>query len=74
MNIKGLLGCFVLTFAAAFLANAAVVYAWNAVRHGEGAFEWGTSFVLAITIGSAVTFVDAWRRRPTDQDSLEATK
>lgn len=34
-----------------FPISAAVIYLWNLIRHGEGAFDWGTSLVLSIVFG-----------------------
>lgn len=47
-----------ITFALAFITNAIVVYLWNLIFHGKGAFDWGLAVVVAITISIAVSL--AW--------------
>jgi uncharacterized membrane protein YagU involved in acid resistance len=51
MKIKEFLIRFVIVFAVVFVVNAVVVYLWNLIVHGEGAFNWGLSFTLAIVVG-----------------------
>jgi len=51
MKIKKFLIQFVIYFSLVFVVNAIVVYVWNLVRHGEGAFDWQLSFTLAIIVG-----------------------
>ena len=50
MKIKRFLIQFVTIFALAFVINTIVVYLWNLIAHGEGAFDWGLSFTLAIVL------------------------
>jgi low affinity Fe/Cu permease len=59
MRIRGFLKQFAFVFAAVLVSNAAVVYLWNLVFHGEGVFDWGLTFTLAITIGIAVALATA---------------
>ena len=61
MKIKKFLMHFVTTFAVTFVVNAIVVYIWNVIRHGEGAFNWETTFFFAITFGIVLPLLDAWR-------------
>ena len=51
MKIKEFLIRFVIVFAVVFVVNAIVVYLWNLIVHGEGAFNWGLSLTLAIVVG-----------------------
>ncbi len=51
MKIKRFLIDFVIVFALAFVTNAIVVYLWNLIRHGEGAFNWVSSLTVAIVLG-----------------------
>lgn len=51
MKIKEFLIKFVIYFSLVFVVNAIVIYLWNLVRHGEGAFNWATTFTLAIILG-----------------------
>ena len=51
MKIKDFLIRFAIIFALVLVINPIVVYVWNLVRHGEGAFDWQLSFTLAIIVG-----------------------
>jgi len=51
MKIKNFLIGFVTTFAVVLVVNVIVVYVWNLVQYGEGAFNWGLSFTLAVIVG-----------------------
>lgn len=51
MKIKTFLTRFGLVFAVTFAANALAVYLWNVIAHGQGAFEWETSFRFAVILG-----------------------
>ena len=51
MKIKNLLISFVTTFALVFIVNVIVIYLWNLIMHGQGAFNWGLSFTLAVIVG-----------------------
>ncbi len=44
-----------ITFFSVFVTNAIIVYLWNLLFHGKGAFNWGVTIVLAITISIAVS-------------------
>lgn len=44
-----------ITFFSVFVTNAIIVYLWNILFHGKGAFNWGVTIVLAITISIAVS-------------------
>ena len=63
MDLKKLLIVFVTTFAAALVANATVVYFWNLIFHGQGSFDWGRSFFLAIVLGIVLSVIDALKSR-----------
>ncbi|GAH75760.1 unnamed protein product [marine sediment metagenome] len=54
MNIKNLLIGFATIFAVTLVAATIVTYLWNLIRHGQGAFDWETSFRLAIILGIVV--------------------
>jgi len=45
---------FIVIFIVVFVSNAIVVYLWNFISYGKGAFDWGLTLGLAITIGIAV--------------------
>jgi ATP/ADP translocase len=51
MKVKRFLIHFGIAFAVTFVVNAIVVYIYNAITHGEGAFNWETTFRFAITFG-----------------------
>ena len=51
MKIKRILINFVIVFAVALVVNVIVVYLWNLIAHGQGAFEWATPFRFAIILG-----------------------
>jgi len=57
MKIKKFLIQFVIVFAVTFVVNAIVVYVWNLVQHGEGAFNWGLSFTLAVILGIVLPII-----------------
>ena len=51
MKIKEFLIHFIVAFIVAFVINAIVVYLWNLIRFGEGAFNWGLAFYFGIVCG-----------------------
>jgi len=51
MKVKTFLIRFVIAFVVAFVINAAVVYLWNLIRYGGGAFNWGLAFYFGIVCG-----------------------
>ena len=59
MKIKSLLIGFAITFAVVFVVNAIVVYLWNLIMHGQGAFDWGLSFTLAVIVGIVLPVIRA---------------
>jgi len=59
MKIKNLLIGFAITFAVSFVVNAVVVYLWNLIVHGDGAFNWGLSLTLAVILGIVLPVVSA---------------
>jgi len=63
MNIRDFLIRFAITFAVTFVVSAIVVYLWNLVRYGDGAFNWYMTFVLAITVGIILPLVEVLRSR-----------
>ena len=67
MAVKKMLITSVTAFAATLVANATVVYFWNLIFHGQGSFEWGRSFSLAVVLGIVlpvvVTITDAMEKR-----------
>lgn len=50
---------FLVVFVLALVSNAVVVYVWNLVLRGEGAFDWERAIVLAIVLG---VLLPTWRR------------
>ena len=52
-----------LLFVLVLAINPIVVYVWNLVRHGEGRFDWGTTFVLAITFAILFPVLSASKQR-----------
>lgn len=54
MEIKKFLIDFVILFCITLVINAIVIYLWNLIRHGEGAFDWELSFALSVAIGIAL--------------------
>lgn len=63
MKIKRFLMHFVIVFSITFVVNAIVVYLWNLIRHGEGAFNWETTFFFAIVLGIVFPLLDTFRSR-----------
>ena len=57
MKIKEFLIRFVIVFAVVFVVNAIVVYLWNLIVHGEGAFNWGLSLTLAVILGIVLPII-----------------
>ncbi len=51
MNLKNFVSAFVPYFLLVFVISATVIYLWNLIFHGHGAFAWGTSLVLGIVAG-----------------------
>lgn len=51
MKIKDFLIHFVVAFVVAFVINAVVVYLWNLIRFGDGAFNWSLAFFFGIVCG-----------------------
>lgn len=60
MKIKNFLIHFVVAFVVVFVVNAAVVYVFNFVWHGKGAFNWEMTFYFAITFGIALPLYYSW--------------
>jgi len=54
MNVKKLLGEFLLTFVIAFVAAVIVTFVWNLIFHGRAAAEWETAFRLALILGIVI--------------------
>ena len=61
MRIKAFLIHFVVAFAVAFVINAVVIFLFNLIRYGEGAFNWGLSFYFGIVCG--ILFAILLRKR-----------
>ncbi len=59
MKIKRFLIHFIIVFALTFVVNTIVVYLWNLIAHGQGAFDWETSFRFAIILGIIVPIIRA---------------
>jgi len=57
MKIKDFLIHFVVAFIVAFVINAVVVYLWNLIRYGEGAFNLSLAFYFGIVCGIIFAFV-----------------
>jgi hypothetical protein len=51
VKIKTFLIHFGVAFVFAFVINAVVVYLWNFIRYGDGAFNWGLAFYFGIVCG-----------------------
>jgi len=45
-------------FVVVFIANVIIVYLWDLFFHGQGTFNFGLSFVMALGIGAALSFTD----------------
>ncbi len=54
---------FAAVFAIVFVVNAIVVYLWNLLRHGQGAFDWEITFFFAITLGIALPWVERMQKK-----------
>ena len=54
MKIKKFLSDFAILFCITLVINAIVIYLWNLIRHGEGAFNWELSFALSVATGIAL--------------------
>ncbi len=66
MGKKRLIAAGLITFVVVLLVNLPAVYAWNLFRHGEGAFDWLASLIIAITLALALPAV--WlAKRPNHQ-------
>jgi L-cystine uptake protein TcyP (sodium:dicarboxylate symporter family) len=65
MKIKDFLIRFLIAFVVAFVINALVVYLWNLIRYGEGAFNWSLAFYFGIVCG-IVFGILLGRRKATD--------
>lgn len=65
MKIKEFLIHFVVAFVVAFVVNAVVVYLWNLIRYGEGAFNLSLAFYFGIVCG--VVFGIVLRKREAEQ-------
>ncbi len=63
MRIKAFLIHFVVAFIVAFVINAIVIYLFNLIRYGDGAFNWGLSFYFGIICGIFFAFVLGKRTR-----------
>jgi len=59
MKIKRFLIQFVIVFTVITVVNTIVVYLWNLVAHGQGVFDWETSFRFAIILGIALPIIRA---------------
>ena len=51
MKIKRFLIDFLIVFTIAFVVNLIVVFLWNLIAHGQGAFEWETPLAFSIILG-----------------------
>jgi hypothetical protein len=63
MKVKDFLVYFAITFVVVFVVNAIVVYLYNVIVHGQGAFDWGTTFSLAIMLGIVFPLSEVFRKR-----------
>jgi membrane protein implicated in regulation of membrane protease activity len=54
MGMKSLLAEAIALFTIVFVVNAAVVWTWNLLGHGQGAFEWETALFFAVTLAIAL--------------------
>lgn len=49
---------FLIFFVVAFIVNIIVVYLWDSFFHGQGTFNLGSSFMVALAISVALSFID----------------
>ena len=49
---------FLISFIVAFIVNIIVVYLWDSFFHGQGTFNLGISFMVALAISVALSFID----------------
>lgn len=49
---------FLTSFVVVFITHVIIVYLWDLFFHGQGTFNFGLSFVLALAIGAALSFSD----------------
>ncbi len=63
MKMKDSIVYFAITFVVVFVVNAIVVYLYNVIAHGQGAFDWGTTFRFAIILGIVFPFLEVFRKR-----------
>ena len=54
LKIGYLLAECAVAFVASFFAGLGTLYAFDAIRHGKGAFHWKEAFRLAIALGIAL--------------------
>lgn len=54
---------FAVVFAIVLVVNAAVVWSYNLIVHGRGAFEWDEAFYFAFTLGIVFALFDLPGRR-----------
>jgi hypothetical protein len=50
---------FWISFIVAFIVNVIVVYLWDLFFHGQGTFNLGSSFTIALALGIVLSFIDA---------------
>ena len=49
---------FLISFIFGFIVNIIVVYFWDLFFHGQGTFNFGSSFAVALAIGVVLSFID----------------
>jgi hypothetical protein len=57
MNLKNLIGGFGVYFVLVLIVSAIVSYLYSLIAHGQGVFDWDSSFQLAIIMGVALPLV-----------------
>ncbi len=57
-RVRATLLYLVTSFAITFVVNAIVVYGWNFVSHGVGAFNWPASLIIATTVSIVLTLFE----------------
>jgi len=49
---------FLVSFILAFIVNVIVVYFWDLFFHGQGTFNLGFSFTVALVLSAILSFID----------------
>ena len=49
---------FLISFVVAFIVNIIVVYLWDLFFYGQGTFNFGFSFTVALALSVVLSFID----------------